>query len=126
MWIFTKHGFYSAVCARQGDGAKGKPVDSDRIMVRARLRSHLDALRERFPDSLHDCEIVDTPEGDYACRIFVPKSVWTRVLAELAEETDYDDFKSKVKKQAGPQGAAYIEALGKVWRVMLGLQRHEH
>ena len=35
MWIFTKHGFFSAVCARQGDGKHGQPVDPDRIMVRA-------------------------------------------------------------------------------------------
>jgi hypothetical protein len=24
MWIFTKHDFYSAVCARQGDGRYGE------------------------------------------------------------------------------------------------------
>src|SRR5436305_641101 len=34
MWIFTKHGFFSAVCAREGDGSHGRPVDPDRIMVR--------------------------------------------------------------------------------------------
>jgi len=33
MWIFTRHGFFSAVCARQGDGKHGQPVDPDRIMV---------------------------------------------------------------------------------------------
>ena len=50
MWIFTKYGFYSAVCARQGDGKKHQPVDPDRIMVRARARQHLDNLVARFPD----------------------------------------------------------------------------
>ncbi len=48
MWLFTKHGFYSAVCARQGDGSHGQSVDPDRIMVRARVRSHLEALKERL------------------------------------------------------------------------------
>ena len=35
MWIFTKHGFFSAVCARQGNGKHGQPIDLERIMVRA-------------------------------------------------------------------------------------------
>ena len=34
MWLFTKHGFYSAVCARQDNGRHGQPVDPDHIMVR--------------------------------------------------------------------------------------------
>ena len=46
MWIFTKHGFFSAVCARQGDGRHGQPVDPDRMMVRARNRGHLEAAEE--------------------------------------------------------------------------------
>jgi hypothetical protein len=50
MWLFTKYGFYSAVCARQGDGSHGQPVDPNRIMVRARMRQHLEALKERFND----------------------------------------------------------------------------
>jgi len=29
MWVFTKHGFFSAVCARQGGGEHGQPVDPD-------------------------------------------------------------------------------------------------
>ena len=42
------------ICARQGDGSHGQPVDLDRIMVRARVRSHLQALKERFSDLLAD------------------------------------------------------------------------
>jgi hypothetical protein len=44
MWIFTKHGFFSAVCARKGDGMHGEPVDPERIMVRSRIRGHLEAF----------------------------------------------------------------------------------
>ncbi len=57
MWIFTKHGFYSAVCARQGDGGHNEPVDPDRIMIRGRIRGHLEALQARFPDLLGECEL---------------------------------------------------------------------
>ena len=80
MWLFTKHRFYSAVCARQGDGSQ--PVDPDRIMVRARVSSHLDELKERFSDLLADCEIKEFAGTDYAFRIFVPKSVWSQVLLD--------------------------------------------
>ena len=59
MWLFTKHGFQIAVCALQGDGSHGQPVDPDRIMVRSRLRCHLDALKQRFPDQIGDSEIME-------------------------------------------------------------------
>ncbi len=90
MWIFTKYGFYSTVCARQGDGRHNQPVDLNRIMVRARLRPHLEALKDRFPDLLDDCEITESPSTDYAFRIFVDKPVWTQVVAGLTEDLDYD------------------------------------
>jgi hypothetical protein len=123
VWLFSKYGFYSAVCARQGDGEQGRPVDPARIMVRARLRSHLQALKERFPDLLGDCEVRELAGTDYAYRLFVLKSAWARVLAGLAEETDYDNFKSEVARHQGRDGAAYAQALHEVWAVMYGLQK---
>lgn len=125
MWIFTKHGFFSAVCARKGNGKHSQPVDPDRIMVRARLRSHLKALKDRFDDLLGDSEIQESTGTDYAFRLFVPKSVWVRVLAGLAEETDYDNFKSEVANHQGEAGAAYERSLQDVWSVMHRLQETE-
>jgi hypothetical protein len=122
MWIFTKYGFFSAVCARQGNGNKSQPVDSDRIMVRTRVRSHLDALKTRFPGPLGQCEIREFVGTDYAYRLFVQKPEWVQVLATLAEETDYDNFKSEVAEHQGDAGAAYEQSLHKVWSVMLKLQ----
>src|SRR5690606_26341981 len=113
-----KHGFFSAVCARQGDGGYGQPVDSDRIMVRSRLRSHLIALMERFPHHLGDCEIHESLGTDYAFRLFVSKSNWAQVLAELAGEIDYDNFKSEVGRHQGAAGASYEDSLHDVWSVM--------
>ncbi len=52
MGSFTKHGFFSAVYARKGDGKHGQPVELSRIVVRARVRGHLKALKNRFPDLL--------------------------------------------------------------------------
>ena len=105
MWVFTKHGFFSAVCARQGDGAHGQPIDSNRIMVRARVRGHLEALKKRFPDLLGECDIHESAETDYAFRIFIDKRVWSRVISGLADETDYDNFKSEVVRHQGRAGA---------------------
>ncbi len=120
MWLFTKHGFFSAVCARKGDGKHGQPVDPDRIMVRARLRSHLKALQERFDDLLGDCEIQESEGTDYAFRLFVQKPAWMQVLAGLAEETDYDNFKSEVAHHQG-KGRSRLRAFAPyVWSVMHG------
>jgi hypothetical protein len=123
MWIFTKHGFFSAVCARQGTGKHTQPVDPNRIMVRGRVRAHLEALKKRFPDLLGQCEIQEYAGTDYAVRIFVAKSVWSQVLSGLAEETDYDNFKSEVAQHQGKAGTAYVHSLHDVWSVMHGLQK---
>jgi hypothetical protein len=123
MWIFTRHGFFSAVCARQGDGKHGQPVDPDRMMVRARVRGHLEALKKRFADLLGECEIYESAGTDYAYRLFVQKSAWMQVLAGLGEETDYDNFKSEVARHQGRVGAAYEHSLHEVWSVMNRLQK---
>ncbi len=123
MWIFTKHGFFSAVCARKGNGTHGQPVDPDLIMVRGRLRSHLVALKEHFPDLLGECAIQEFAGTDYAYRLFVPKSAWTQVLSKLAAETDYDNFKSEVAHHQGRAGASYEQSLHEVWSVMHRLQK---
>lgn len=123
MWIFTKHGFFSAVCARQGDGSHGQPVDPDRIMIRVRLRSHLEGLKKRFSGLLAECEIREFPDTDYAFRLFVPKINWGQILSELAAEIEYDNFKSEVASFQGPAGAAYERSLHDVWSVMHRLQK---
>ena len=122
MWLFTKHGFYSAVCARQGDGCHGQPVDPERTIVRARVRSHLETLKEHFSDLLADCEIMEFSDTDYAFRIFVPKPIWSQVVVRLTEE-DSDNFKSMVARHHGSAGADYERALHEVWSVMNRLQK---
>lgn len=123
MWLFTKHGFFSAVCARQGSGKQEHPIDPNRMMVRARVRAHLEALKKRFLPLLGQCEIQEFAGTDYAFRIFIAKAVWSQVLAGLAEETDYDNFKSEVARHQGKAGAAYERSLHDVWSVMYELQQ---
>jgi hypothetical protein len=56
----------------------------------------------------------------------VEKSAWAQVLAGLAEDTSYDNFKSEVARHQGPAGAAYENALHRVWSVMHSLQTAEN
>ncbi|MBW7927602.1 MAG: hypothetical protein H3C58_05830 [Fimbriimonadaceae bacterium] len=121
MWLFTKHGFFSAVCAWQGDGTTHQPMDPDRVVVRARVQSHLEALKRRFPEQLGACDILSSPNRDYPYRIVVAKPEWTSVLAGLAEELDYDNFKGEVRRLEG--STPYERALHKVWGVMNKLPR---
>jgi hypothetical protein len=122
MWICTRYGFFSTVSARQGEGGKGQPVDPGRVMVRARVRDHLDRLRRRFPSELGGAEILESRGTDYRFRIFLAKETWIRVLSGLAAETDYDNFKSEVARHQGAAGADYGHALHEVWGVMNRLQ----
>ena len=123
MWLFTQYGFFSTVCAREGDGSHGKPVDPGRIMIRGRCRGHLEALQNRFPGVLADQEIFETATTDYRYRMFVPKQTWQQVLASLIEEMDYDNFKSRVADRQGRGGTGYEHALHDVWETMHGLQQ---
>ncbi len=120
MWIFTKYGFYSAVCARQGGGERGQPVDPDRIMVRARVCEHLEVLIAKFPEQFGQSEIKAFTGTDYAYRIFVPKPDWMNVLAGLGDDLDYDNFKSAVARHQGHNH--YEHALHDVWSVMHDVQ----
>ena len=120
MWLFTRLGFFSAVCARKGKGGCSNEVDTDRIMVRARIKAHLEALIKAYPEQLCACKIHESSNSDYRCRIFVPKSLWAAVVGQLVMETDYDNFKSACKDAHA--GGDYISALHRVWGTMYGLQ----
>lgn len=88
------------------------------------MRNHLEFLKKRFSDLLDDCEIQESAGTDYAFRLFVAKDDWVQVLAGLAAETDYDNFKSEVANHQGKDGAAYEHSLHDVWSVMNKLQKN--
>ena len=123
MWLFTQYGFFSAVCARQGDGSERNEVDAERVMVRSRLQGHLERLKLRFPAELGGLEIMETPNTDYRYRLFIDKAVWVRVLKLLGEELDYDNFKSKVGQNLDDVGDEYHHSLHDVWDTMQRIQR---
>jgi hypothetical protein len=65
---------------------------------------------------------------DYGFRIIVPKLDWVDVLSELAREQTWSNFKNEASSFARlkGQGGAYVQALHRIWEVMLSLQAKTH
>jgi len=117
MWIFVKYGFYSIACAAKPDGTP----DPATLMIRGRTREHMQNLQSRFP-ALADFTVVVLLDCDYKYRMIVPKSVWVPVLAELAQEQTWSNFKNQATDYAGRHQSEYIDALHRVWSIMFNLQ----
>jgi hypothetical protein len=109
MWLFTPKGFYSVVVHRD---------DPNRLLVRARTREDLEALREQIPD----LELVEDEHADYHWRTIVDRMQWFGALVRIAEDIDYDNFKDAVRREQGPERAALY---GRVWSELRTLQRSE-
>jgi 8-oxo-dGTP pyrophosphatase MutT (NUDIX family) len=110
MWIVTDCGFFSVV-------RKPEDVATGQLTVRARVRAHLDALRQR-----HLPELGPTQDGggtDYPFRAKVGKPAFAKAMARIGEAIDYDNVKSAIRKR---QGDELAHALGKVWQIMQQLE----
>ena len=106
MWLITTRGFYSVVEHRD---------DPDLLLVRARTREDLEALRDVLPD----LDVFSDPSADYRWRALVPRGAWQRAVAQLVAEIDYGNFKSGVAQRAGHERAALY---ADVWATLLRLQ----
>lgn len=116
MWVFTKWGFFSIVCAQGADGA----LDPDMLMIRARVVDHLENLLREF--SLSGPVIV-TMDTDYAYRIVLPKTTVVAIMLHLTEDITYSNFKNEVALNRRAVGTLYVQALHDVWETMYLLQR---
>jgi hypothetical protein len=107
MWVFTKHGFLSAVQHDQ---------DRARMRVRARRREHLD---NAFPD--YDILDMQEAEGqhDYRWHLDISRGEWIDYLADAAMDVDYT---SHVKEAISGDDAEMYRAMMKVWSAMYELQ----
>lgn len=110
MWIFTKQGFFSVVQDFR---------DPSVLLVRARDRADLERLAEglRAPP-----EILVTAQGDYPFRVFLSRRDFASLLASLAADIDYTNFKAAVGESAG---LARSGLYAKVWTLMRELGRPE-
>ncbi len=107
MWLVTTRGFFSVV---QDD------EDASRVLVRARVREDLEALRDVLPElePWHD------PSADSAWRARISRGEWGYALGVMAGEIDYRNFKNAVAERQGYERASVY---GEVWRVLYNLQR---
>lgn len=115
MWIFTKYGFFSAVCEHKANG----DIDASKMLVRSRDRRHLENLKTKFK---LEYAIRDNEGTDYAYRMTLPKATWVQVVSELAAEQEYTNFKNAAGKNVDQTSSGYIRALHDVWSVMLDTQ----
>lgn len=120
MWICTEIGFFSATAAYTSE--TDKRPSPDKIMVRARLRRHLENLKTAFP-SLRKYDILETTNRDYFFRIIVPKSEWKGIVGELVDFVDYTNFKGAVAKTGDLE---YCDALHAMWGNHYAMQRRVH
>ena len=110
MWIYTTRGFFSIVRDHE------KPQN---VLVRARLKGDLDNLRSIWPTLTPTRE---TNRKDYRWRASVPAREMPLLLAELASELTYTNFKDAVAaKQGKPRADLYHD----VWYVMARAQDAE-
>ena len=125
MWIFSKHGFFSAVEYKENPKL---------VMVRARFKGDLERFCNhhfgvmlaqgdfKLPPNkkIEDCYVVaHTPEADYPYRTVLVKEQFAMMLAQEALEIDYTNFKDKVHDGDEPaRDASYFG----VWQTMRDAQ----
>jgi hypothetical protein len=130
MWIFSRQGFFSIACADKP--GRGRKIDPETVMVRARVKQHLKNLQNRFRKSKTLRSIARTPIEktlltDYRYRLILPKAVWVQALGELAMEQTWSNFKDEAQKfeRKNKQSPDYVDALHDIWSVMHWLQVRE-
>lgn len=113
MWLLTPRGFYSAVV---------KPWDREdgMITVRSRVKADLENLPEVPDYPPVTPESIATDElADYRYRVRIPRQQWMQMVAAMAGEIDYPDFKNEVQRR---QGRERHDAYLSVWSALLRLQ----
>lgn len=119
MWIMTIIGFFSAV-ENQRDPRR------ETLLVRARAKQDLEnlgavvrALEPEAPEGERVLfEILSNPTADYPFRVVLSKEVFADVLAHIAEEVDYANFKDAVGHVSKKHATAY----SKVWAALHALE----
>ena len=119
MWLMTKYGFFSVVCAWESE--MDQTPHADLLMIRARRKAHLTNLQNRFK-VLHDYAITETQNTDYPYRIFAAKADMAGVFMSLLNEMDYCNFKTEVHN-ALPDDGDYQKFLMSVWSEGLYMQK---
>jgi hypothetical protein len=109
MWLMTTQGFYSVVAHRDLPGV---------MLVRARAKADLIALDRQIPGL--EARITCDERADYLWRAAASREEWALALARLANEVDYDNFKSAVAARQGHKRAGVYHA---VWSALTRIEK---
>jgi ADP-ribose pyrophosphatase YjhB (NUDIX family) len=110
MWLVTPIGFFSIV-------QKATDKKNDMLTVRARVRSDLESLRERYLPALG--EIKESSTNDYRFRALAPRADLATTMSAMVNDLDYSNFKSEVGRRQGAKREALYHD---VWHALYGLQ----
>lgn len=109
MWNLSKRGFTSAVLydpdkdfRKDSPFRKIAPQKGTHILIRARVREHLEPFRELLPTIV----LVDDRAADYRWRAVVPTSVYKAYLLKQVDEMDYDSHFKEAMRAAQPKHLA--------------------
>ena len=108
MWLITPIGFFSVV---------QKPGGCDKLTVRARVKSDLQALKAHYLPELG--RIQDSSVNDYRFRALAPRQAVARAFEQMVLQIDYDNFKSEVHRR---QGKSRERVYHDVWGILYRLQ----
>lgn len=117
MWLFTKHGFFSATRSR---------TDASKIQVRARAKKDIQALRKVLIDGdliPKARKVLETPGADYRWRLILTPQEWAIAMALLGEEIDYPNFKDAIHDI--PEQADKLDILHRLWSMMYEYQAQQ-
>lgn len=112
MWVATPRGFYSAVAHRD---------KKDMMLIRARSWADLDNLATLA--KIHHQpvgRITQSMKADYPWRLNCTRLVWQVLLMVMADEIDYDNFKTKVAETNEDRADTYH----RVWATLMAIE-HE-
>ena len=107
MWLMTQYGFYSIVQHKD---------DSEKFLVRARVRLDLDRLKDL---AALTTEIVELKDADYRYRIEISRNEMLRVLKWLGEAINYPNFKDRIADL--PDQKPRLSQYHDVWATMRGI-----
>jgi hypothetical protein len=93
------------------------------VLIRARAKADIDNLHRRFGKRYKMTQPRSDETRDYRWRVSMKRRDWVKIVAQLASEVDYCNFKSAV--HARPDQANKDSAYLSVWSAMLAVQRAE-
>lgn len=110
MWIFSRYGFFDAV---KQDG-----VAEDELIVKGRVREHLESLVDFLPGYSTDA-IEFAVIRDYPFRLRVKRTDLARAVEAMITDIDYPKFKAAANQQCGKR---FHAVLLRVWADVLALE----